>query len=55
MKKVEILHELQNVTQTQNEQMLGKLAPIYLLDSGLPQTFKLLEKKKQTHNICEVQ
>ena len=51
MKKFEILWELPKWdTETQSEQILLEIAPIDLLDSGLPQTNLL----KNTV-ICEMQ
>ena len=51
MKKFEILQELPKCdTETQSEQnVVRKMAPIDLLDAGLPQTFNLWKC-----TICEV-
>ena len=48
MKKFKILWELsKHATDMKWANAVGKVAPIYLIDSGLPQTFNLLKTNKQ--------
>ena len=52
MKKLEMWELPKCDTDMKWEDVVGKMAPVDLLNIGLPQTFNLFKKKKKPDSLC---